>query len=355
MPVQFPENTDRWIEGDAPRSDLVVSSRARLARNLPQFPFVPRANKEQLAAISETLEKALRSSDYFKGFTRFELSEISSQERKFLRESHLISGEMEKGLDHRAVYVNDDAKTSIMVNEEDHLRIQTMLPGLQIAEIYHQMEEIEEALEAVLEFAYSAQFGYLTACPTNTGTGLRVSVMVHLVALVMTNQAEEALGSLGNLGLVVRGAYGEHSAHSGDLFQISNEVTLGRTEENLVEVLQNVIDQIIGRESTGRELLLRQHATKCEDVILRAIGVLSHARTIDSNEAIALLSRIRLGVNKEFGLRLTHSELNRLLIDVQPAHLVRLAQLNDSTENGDKARAAFLREKFGDGRPPNEN
>jgi protein arginine kinase len=346
---EFSIRTDDWLLEGGPHSNVVISSRSRLARNLPGFPFSPRANEDQLEGVAERIGKALASSEYFKDFTRFDVSRISGQDRRYLRESHLISTEFEKGQAHREVYLSPDGRTSIMVNEEDHLRVQTMLPGLQIAAVYARMEEIDRELESVLKFAYLPQFGYLAACPTNTGTGLRVSVMLHLVGLVLTNQIEEALGSLGNFGLVVRGAYGEHSANTGEIFQVSNEVTLGKTEEELVQVLEQVVGQIIERELQARQMFFEHAALKYEDTIHRALGLLRFARSIDSKEAVTLLSRVRLGLDGDFGVRLSHEELNRLLIEVQPAHLRRTTHTEGSIEQGDAARAAMLRSRFDNG------
>lgn len=351
MTTDFPESTDDWLLAKGPRNEVVVSSRARLARNLPDYPFAAHASKEQLAAVDARIQEGLESSAHFGGYRRYDISEISNMDRRFLKESHLISSDLEKGALHRAVYLNGEARTSIMINEEDHLRIQTMLAGLQIGDVYAQIEDIEKGLEENLKFAYTKSFGYLTACPTNTGTGLRVSVMVHLVGLSMTGQIEDALGSLGNFGLVVRGAYGEHSNPVGDLYQISNEVTLGKTEESLVEILEQVATQIIDRELQARELLSKHEPSKFEDAVCRAIGILSSARTIDTGEAVGLLSRIRLGLSGKFGLNVSDEELNRLLIEVQPAHLRRRSRLIGSTENGDVARATLLRERIHNGGP----
>lgn len=355
MGTPFPIPTDDWLLERGPQSNVVISSRARLARNLPGFPFSPRANDDQLAGIVQKVEGALASSPYFKDFRRFEIAAISSQDRRFLRESHLISTEFEKGQSFREVYLSPDGRTSIMVNEEDHLRMQTMLPGLQLDAVLARITELEAELEKVLKFAYTPEFGYLAACPTNAGTGLRVSVMLHLVGLVLTNQIEEALGSLGNFGLVVRGAYGEHSANTGEMFQVSNEVTLGKTEEELVQILAQVIEQIINREMKARKLFLEHAALKYEDTVLRALGLLRFARTIDSKEAVTLLSRIRLGLEGDFGVRLSHEELNRLMIEVQPAHLRRATRTEGSIEEGDAARAALLRKRFENGGAGNKN
>lgn len=355
MGSTFPLKMDEWLKEPGPHSDVVVSSRARLARNLPGFPFSPRANEEQLAGIIEKVDKALASSDFFKEFQRFEISEISSQDRRFLRESHLISTEFEKGQNFREVYLSPDARTSIMVNEEDHVRMQTMLPGLQLDAVHGKIGELEAELERVLDFAYRPSFGYLAACPTNAGTGLRISVMLHLVGLVLTNQLEEALGSLNNFGLIVRGGYGEHSSNTGELFQVSNEITLGKPEEELLTILAQVVEQIIERERGARKMFFEHAALKYEDTIQRALGLLQFARSIDSKEAVTLLSRIRLGLEGDFGVPLTHEELNRLMVEVQPAHLRRSTQTEGSIEQGDAARASMLRERFMNGGGGNKN
>ena len=351
----FPENTDDWIQEKGPRTDVVISSRARLARNLPRFPFAPRARKEQLAEIAGTIHEAIQKQPRLEDFSRFELADLSPTHRRFLRESHLISSEMEKGQSHREVYLSREANTSIMVNEEDHIRMHTIRAGLRIEDVYRHIESLEEMLEGDLNFAYSPYFGYLTACPTNTGTGLRVSVMVHLVALVMTNQIEEALSGLGGQGLTVRGAYGEHSSHAGDLFQISNEVTLGKTEEELVDRLKEAVNDVIERETEAREHLVVRAAIQCEDAVERAIGLLSHARSIDTTESIEKLSHLRLGLGRNDRIQLTHEELNRLMIEVQQAHILHKASNASSSDERDVARASFLRDRMEGGGLTNPN
>lgn len=349
----FPETTDRWMLESGPNCDVVVSSRARLARNLPRFPFSPRAKREQLSAIAQTIADGLQSSKYFGGFRRFEVSGLNSLDRRFLRESHLISADLEKGRDFSEVYLDEDARISIMVNEEDHLRLQTLMSGFRIREVYDRIEEIESELEQVVRMSYDPSLGYLTACPTNTGTGLRVSAMVHLVGLVLTHQAEAALGSLGDLGLVVRGSYGENSSHAGEMFQVSNEVTLGRHESNLIEVLTQVVQQLIDRETQAREMLFENPGARVEDKICRAIGLLKSARVIESTEAIEHLSYLRLAIGRNFGLTLTHERLNRLVVDVQPAHLRYMDPSTSNSEEGDIARAAYLRRMLNGGAEEN--
>lgn len=346
MNKPFPPNADEWLLETAPFNAVVISSRARLARNLPRIPFAPRANNEQLRHIMEHVSQALGRNAWFKDYLPFALSEGPSHGRGFLRESHLISAELEKGGVGRMVLLSPTMDASIMINEEDHLRISTLISGLRITDAYARVGRLEEELEKELELAYSEEFGYLTACPTNTGTGLRLSVMLHLPALVMIGQVEETLSALASFGLIVRGSYGEHSEHTGDLFQISNEITLGKSEQQIMTVLEKIVRQIIDREIQARELLLREARDKVEDAVCRAIGLLATARRIDSAEAIALLSRTRLGIGQEWGVKLTHTQLSRLFVEIQPSHLQFLHQAGVTPDERDLARASLLRAKF---------
>lgn len=346
MNTTFPTNTDDWLLEDAPFSSVVISSRARLARNLPRIPFAPRASNEQLRHIADQIKHALNHNKAFGGYFQYELTEIAPQGRTFLRESHLISAELEKGGIGRMVFLNPSMNVSIMINEEDHLRLSTLSSGLRIEETYTRLAEIEHQIEAELDMAYSDEFGYLTACPTNTGTGLRLSLMLHLPALAMTGQVEETLSSLGSFGLIVRGAYGEHSEHTGDLFQISNEITLGKSEEQILQILEKIVNQIVERELQSREVLIQEARDKLEDAVCRAAGLLATARRIDSLEAVSLLSRTRLGIGQDWGIKLTHPQLNRLFVDIQPSHLQMLHDAAPNPDARDLARANLLRTRF---------
>lgn len=346
MSSSFPNNTDAWILENAPMSHVVVSSRARLARNLPRLPFAPRANHEQLLHVAERIRQGFGRSDWFTPFAYYDLTGVSSQERGFLRESHLISSELEKGGVGRGVYLNRAMDASIMINEEDHLRMSTLISGLRIDEAYGRLVEMERQVEEVMELAWSDEFGYLTACPTNTGTGLRLSVMLHLPALAMVGQVEETLASLASFGLIVRGAYGEHSEHMGDLFQISNEVTLGKSEHQILKILEKIVGQIIERELQAREVLMQEARDKLEDAVCRAVGVLGMVRRIDSVEAISLLSRVRLGIGQPWGIALSHPQLSRLFVDIQPSHLQSRRTADEGPESRDLARASLLRSTF---------
>jgi protein arginine kinase len=337
---------DDWMLENAPFTSVVISSRARLARNLPAVPFAPRANDDQLGYIAEKIKGALGRNAWFRQYIRYDLTSISPQGRGFLRESHLISAELEKGGVGRLVYLNPAMDTSIMINEEDHLRISTLISGLRIEEAYGRLQELEQELEKGIDLAYSEEFGYLTACPTNTGTGLRLSMMLHLPALAMMGQVENTLSPLESFGLIVRGAYGENSEHTGDLFQISNEITLGKSEQQILHILEQVVNQIIEKELQARDLLMEEARGKLEDAVCRAVGVLATARRIDSVEAISLLSRTRLGIGQDWGIRMSHPQLNRLLVDIQPSHLQYHVEAGVTAEARDLARAKCLRSKF---------
>lgn len=346
MTAPFPTNTDEWLLENAPFSAVAVSSRARLARNLPRIPFAPRASSEQLRFVAERIRQAFSRNPVLGQFVSHDLGSASVQERCFLRESHLISSELEKGGPGRMVFLNPAMDASIMINEEDHLRLSTLASGLRIEEVYTRLTEIERELEKELELAYSEEFGYLTACPTNTGTGLRLSVMLHLPALSMVGQVEDTLSTLGSFGLVVRGAYGEHSEHIGDLFQISNEVTLGKSEQKINQILEKIVNQIIEREMQTRDALIQEARDRLEDAVSRAVGLLSSARRIDSVEAISLLSRIRLGIGNDWGVKLSHAQLSRLFVEIQPAHLQCMRQAGATPDARDVARAELLRSQF---------
>jgi protein arginine kinase len=347
MSLQSIKDFDQWLRRDTPESPVVVSSRARLARNLPGHPFAPRANPDQLQHVAETIRRVFGRLKTLAGYTCYAMDAIDAEDRCFLRESHLISSDLEKGGAERLVFVSPQKDVSVMVNEEDHLRISALAAGLALESAYARLEKIESELDGEMTLAFSEDFGYLTACPTNTGTGLRLSVMLHLPALAMTNQIEPTLSDLGSYGLVVRGAYGENSEHLGDLYQISNEVSLGKTEEQILEILKRIVAQVIEREMYARERLQRDWRSKLEDMVCRSVGLLGMARRIDTLEALQLLSRARLGIGQDWGVRLSHVELNRLFLEVQPAHLQRLRRVSGTPEERDVERAVLLRSIFG--------
>jgi len=336
--------SDRWLDRRGPEEHIAISSRARYARNLPQLPFPMRARPEELREVVEKVRSAINDSNVFRKGLAFNLAEIPSAHRHFLKENHLISSEMEKGGVHRLIFLNDDVTLAIMVNEEDHLRIFSLEPGFQLSPVLNNLVTLETTIEKHLEFAFSSKYGFLTACPTNTGTGLRASVLLHLPALASTGQLADLVKSLPQIGLTVRGPYGENSENFGDLFQISNEVTLGRAEGDIVETLTSKVEQLISAEEQARRILFESQKDQPDDQVWRAWGLLTHARLLTSQEAIQNLSRLRLGLDRGWFNQISHGQLNRLLIQVQPGHLQVHHPKADGTEQRDVARAKYVRE-----------
>lgn len=348
--ARYVDRSDEWLTAGGPDDEVVVSTRARLARNLSGAPFAAHAGQRRLKEVAEKVSEIFGDTPELHDYMRLDLEELGPFERTYLRESHLISREMEKGGSGRLLFVDEGMTNSVMVNEEDHLRLCTLQAGYRLNECYERLQGFERTLEARLPIAFTEEFGYLTACPTNTGTGLRLSVMVHLPALAMTQQVDDSLSRLSDYGLVVRGSDGENSEHMGELFQISNEVTLGKSEGELIEMLDRVVQHVIRSERNARQALMEHAALRVEDAVCRAIGVLATARSIDSAEASSLLSRTRLAVGRDWGMPLNHARLNRLFIDIQPAH-VHLKASNVPSEDRDMVRASMLRSVFGGAGP----
>lgn len=340
--------SDRWLNPEGPESDIVVSSRCRLARNLSGLPFSRLAQPDQLQIIAQRIAAAVASEPSL-DLIQIDLSAVSPFERAVLRESHLISPELEKQTHPCGVFVSRDGRVSIMVNEEDHLRMQAIASGYKIREVHAIIDSVDDLLSHHLTYAFSPRLGYLTACPTNTGTGLRASAMLHLPGLALAGQADRLVREVAQKGFAVRGFYGEGTNAAGDLYQISNEVTLGKSEAEIIDGLLGVIDQILASEREARQALYAQKPHVIEDSIWRSYATLSQARLINSAEAITLLSRLRLGIDRgHFNRRLTHHDLNRLLIEIQPGHLVAQRDAAGDTETRDIARANFLRGRLQD-------
>ncbi len=336
-----------WLRGVGPVSDIVISSRIRLARNLEKYPFATRATKASQQEVLELVKGGIAKSRTLKQPLFFEMGELDEVDRQFLVERHLVSREHATQPDHRAVAIDPREVISIMINEEDHLRLQVMQSGMNLRDAWSIMDALDDELSEVLPFAYSSEWGYLTCCPTNTGTGMRGSVMVHLPSLVLTKQVNKVIHTITKLGLTARGLYGEGTEASGNFFQISNQVALGRTEEELVENLERIIKQVIEQEQAARESLVANNRTQLEDRIWRAFGILRHARTMSSNEALDLLSAVRLGVDLGLMNGLDRPAVNELFLFSQPAHLQKLEGKALSTRERDAKRAQLIRERLG--------
>ena len=334
-----------WLRGAGPEARIVVSSRLRFARNIRGFSFPGRANPVAKKEVRKLVEKKLESSKLMHGSLYVHLDELEELDRQFLVERHLISKEHARGDAGGALAISNKEIMSLMINEEDHLRIQVLYSGFQLEEALDQINKLDDEMEAVLDYAFLPSIGYLTACPTNVGTGLRASTMLHLPGLVFVNQINQVLQAIVKLGLAVRGLYGEGTEASGNLFQISNQVTLGITEEDIVNNLRKVINQIVGHEKKARQALYQKNRKALEDRVYRAYGLLTSARIISSKETIELLSTLKLGLDFQLA-DYDLGAINELFIITQPAHLQKLAGKELKPEGRDILRADLIRERL---------
>ncbi|MBO8136918.1 MAG: protein arginine kinase [Desulfotomaculum sp.] len=339
----------RWMDGDGPENDIVISSRIRLARNLTGILFPNQISQTEADSVFHAVQLAISKEDFKKQFTGMELvrmGELSPVERSILMEKHLISPDLLKDHEKKAVVLSEDEIVSIMLNEEDHLRIQCLLPGLQLQKAWETANKLDDALEATLDYAFSEHLGYLTACPTNVGTGLRASVMVHLPGLTIMNRINEVITAVSKLGLTVRGLYGEGTQAMGNLFQVSNQVTLGLTEEEIINKLTSVVKQLIDQERMARKVLYRDKKYQLEDRIYRAYGTLKYARMLTSDEAMRYISDVRLGADLDVIKNLSPKVLNELIVMTRPAYLHKQAQRELTSHERDVMRAEIVRKKL---------
>jgi protein arginine kinase len=340
-------HTSEWLKGTGPHSDIVISSRIRLARNLDKFAFPHWANKKQSEEALKTIEEVIPKVDYLKQATVFHLAELDSIDKQFLVERHLMSLEHAQKTNHKAVAVDDEEIVAIMLNEEDHLRMQVMQSGFNLFEARNIINKLDDSLSKELSFAFSQDLGYLTACPTNTGTGMRGSVMLHLPALVMARQIDRVLSAISKLSFTTRGLYGEGTQASGNFFQISNQVSLGHSEDEVIESINSIIRQIIQQENQAREIMLsRNNRSMLEDRISRSLGILKSAHIISSQETIELLSLVRLGCDLGMVKDINRSRINELFIIIQPAHLQKIENKKLSMQERDIKRAELIRNKL---------
>ncbi|MDP3723557.1 MAG: protein arginine kinase [Candidatus Omnitrophota bacterium] len=336
-----------WLRGAGPVSDIVISSRVRLARNLEKYPFTARASKASQDEVLRLAKESLGQSATLKRSLIFEIKDLDEIDRQFLVERHLVSREQIVHAEHKAVAIGQGEVISVMINEEDHLRLQVMQSGLNLQDAWSLIDALDDELSETLPYAYSSDWGYLTSCPTNTGTGLRASVMAHLPSLVLTKQINKVLHTITRLGLTARGLYGEGTEASGNFFQISNQVALGRSEEELIENIERILKEVIHQEQTGRESLMANNRVQLEDRIWRAFGLLRHAKTVSSSEALDLLSAVRLGVDLGLMNGLDRKIVNEMFIFSQPAHLQKLEGKALSAKERDTKRAQLIRSRLG--------
>jgi protein arginine kinase len=336
-------HTSEWLKGSGPYSDIVISSRVRLARNLNGIPFPHRLNKKQAEKVLEMVEEATKKIDFLKNSIFIRMQDLDSIDKQFLIERHLISYDHARPDNQRGLVLEESEVISIMVNEEDHLRIQVMQSGFNLFEALSIINRIDDALSENLDFAFLPDYGYLTSCPTNTGTGLRGSVMLHLPALVMTRQINRMLSAIAKLSFTTRGLYGEGSEAKGNFFQVSNQVALGHNEDEIISNLNALIRQVIEQEEMARQNLYTNQRAFLEDKIWRSFGILKSAHIISSQETIDLLSLVRLGVDLNIIKGLNRQAINRLFLITQPAHLQKIENKKLSSQERDLKRAEIIR------------
>lgn len=340
------QSSGEWLRAIGPEADIVISSRIRLARNLSSFPFTNRSNTHQKAEIEQYLKARLDKIEFTPRLTYLTLPGLSALDRQLLVERQLISRELANSEGPRGVAFAPNEIISVMVNEEDHIRLQVIRSGFALDEAWQDADRLDDRLEEKVPYAFSEELGYLTACPTNIGTGLRASVMLHLPALVLIKQIEKVFRALQKINLAVRGLYGEGSRASGDFYQISNQVTLGKSETAIINEIRDVIPNIIAYERQARQTLTRENQSAVLDRVKRAFGTLRHATMMTSEETMDLLSSVRLGVNLGLLDDISIGEVNELFIHTQPAHLQKILGKELDSEERNAERARFLRNRL---------
>ncbi|RFU68660.1 protein arginine kinase [Peribacillus saganii] len=337
-----------WMNEEGPDSDIVLSSRVRLARNFRDYKFPAILAHEEAQEIIGLIKARLENEDAPEvgGLELLNMNTLQPLEKRVLVEKHAISPHLAEESPYGACLLSTDEKVSIMINEEDHIRIQCLLSGLQLPEALQMANRMDDWIEKRVDYAFDEDCGYLTSCPTNVGTGLRASVMMHLPGLVLTHQMNRIIPAINQLGLVVRGIYGEGSEALGNIFQVSNQITLGKPEEDIVEDLTSVVQQIIAQERSAREALVKTSNIQLEDRVYRSFGILTNARTIETKEAAKCLSDLRLGIDLGYIKNVSKNILSELIIFTQPGFLQQYAGGALRPYERDVRRATLIRERL---------
>jgi len=335
-----------WINGDGEESSVVLSSRIRLARNIVGFKFPNSADRETREKLLEMFDSAVAKSEFLQDGKLYRTTGLDRTNSSFLVERHLISPTMLDQLDGAGVYIASTEQVSIMLNEEDHLRIQAITSGLEMDRTMELASQYDNEVGRLLEYDYDSDFGFLTACPTNVGTGLRASVLIHLPGLVLTREIDRIIQKVTKLGLIVRGFYGEGTDVLGNLFQISNQTTLGQSETDILESIERVTRTIISDEAATRNRLKEEAYEQISDRIWRAYGILKHARVLSSEEVMNMLSAVRLGLAMGIIDSVSIATINDILLLSQPAHLMKYYGKAMDADKRDIVRAEMVREKL---------
>ncbi|MDK2857001.1 MAG: protein arginine kinase [Verrucomicrobiota bacterium] len=330
-----------WLE-TGPDEGPVISSRIRLARNLRDTTFPGWASKEVRNQVWDKVASAFDAVNGG-GFLRWRMDELNALDRELLFERHLISRELAERQAGSGVFVCEDECRAVMVNEEDHLRLQSLQPGLNLQKAWEAADQLDNDLEKTLSYAFSSKLGYLTACPSNVGTGLRASVMLHLPGLILSGEIKPMINAVSKIGLAVRGLWGEGSEASGHMFQISNQITLGKSEMEIIAHLEQIVLEVIEHEKNARRRLMETQRIRVQDHVGRAYGILANAVLMTTGEALDLLSALRLGVDLELLPNTARREIDRLFIRIHPAHLQKEAGSALSPEERDIQRALLIR------------
>jgi len=339
------QSLSRWMTGEGPNNSVAISSRVRLARNFVEFPFPGQASPSQLEEVEQKIRrwwntgglKSLGIADCIS------IKEIPENERMALVDKHLISPKLSRQ-GYGGVIITKDESVSIMVNEEDHLRIQTLLSGSQLREAWELASQVDDLFDAAFAYAWSPQVGYLTCCPTNVGTGMRASIMLHLPGLAYSGQLGLIIGAISKVGIMVRGMFGEGSEAQGNIYQISNQITLGQSEEEIIEALNRVTNQVIGQELEARQKLAGSDNLALSDRVWRAYGILANARVITSTETMEYISLLRLGIDLGILEGINPRILQELLVFAQPGYLQKIFNQVLSPRERDVKRAELIRE-----------
>ncbi len=340
------KTTSSWLSGKGEESLVVLASRVRLARNVKGCLFPSAADDEENKKVVKYFEGAYSRSENLKEGQFVTASELEQLDRDFLVERHLMSPAFMRDDAARGLYISDDEQVSIMVNEEDHIRFQALLPGLSLKEAFKKVSGYDNEIEKFIEYEYDPDFGFLTSCPTNVGTGMRASALIHLPGLVITKEIDRVIAKITKMNIAVRGFYGEGTDVLGNLFQVSNQRTLGIEEEEILESITNVCRLIIKEEAAARQILLDEASEQIRDKIWRSYGILKYAQVLSSEEVMNLLSALRLGAAMEIINNVGIPLINEILLLSQPAHLQKYYGEEMDQDRRDIVRAEMVREKL---------
>lgn len=336
-----------WVKNHDEANKSVLSSRIRIARNMEKIPFPDRLDNEKAKDVVKQIEGAFYTSSHMEdNFKSVHLWDNEKVKNSSYLEKHLISPKLMENSSKAAFIADKDETVSLMINEEDHVRIQCITSGLDLENAYDTADKLDNLLEESLNFAFDEKFGYLTACPTNMGTGLRASVMLHLPALVMNNEVNGVVNALAQVGMTIRGLYGEGSKGEGNIFQISNQITLGLSEKDIINNLKAVVSQIINQEYYTRQKLLENYKYELQDKIFRSLGILKSSVLLNSKECLDLISNVRFGAEMGIIKDVDIETLNELLIETQPATLQLNLNKKLDEKGRDIERAKYVREKI---------